>query len=53
MLRRSLKMMAEKQEALVQQWAEAKYLWIPNSEQILVKSFGSKIAQGAEAKVYV
>lgn len=42
----------EKQEALVQQWAEAKHLWIPNSEQILIKSFGPKIAQGAEAKVY-
>ncbi len=42
----------EKQEVLVQQWAEAKHLWIPNSEQILIKSFGPKIAQGAEAKVY-
>ena len=41
-----------KQEALVQQWAEAMHLWIPNSEQMLTKTFGPKIAQGAEAKVY-
>lgn len=40
------------QEKLVQQWAEAKRLWVPNSEQMLIDSFGPKIAQGAEAKVY-
>lgn len=40
------------QESLVQQWAEAKKLWVPNSEQILMASFGPMIAQGAEAKVY-
>ena len=41
-----------KQEELVQQWAEAKKIWIPNSEQWIISTFGSKIAQGAEAKVY-
>ena len=41
-----------RQEELVYQWAVAKKLWIPNSEQILIDTFGPKIAQGAEAKVY-
>ena len=42
----------EAQEKYVQQWAEAKKLWVPHSEQWLTASFGPKIAQGAEAKVY-
>ncbi len=41
-----------KQEELVQRWAEAKQLWFPHSEPLIVSSFGPKIAQGAEAKVY-
>ncbi len=41
-----------KQEEVLQQWAEAKKLWIPNSEQWIISTFGPKIAQQAEAKVY-
>ncbi len=41
-----------KQEELVQQWAEAKKIWVPYSEQWIISTFGSKVAQGAEAKVY-
>lgn len=41
-----------KQEELVQQWAEAKSLWFPHSEQLITSTFGPIIAQGAEAKVY-
>ena len=41
-----------KQEELVQQWAAAKNLWFPHSEQLIASTFGPKIAQGAEAKVY-
>ena len=41
-----------KQEEVLQQWAEAKKLWVPESEQWIVSTFGPKIAQGAEAKVY-
>ena len=41
-----------KQEEVLQQWAEAKKLWIPKSEQWIISTFGPKIAQGAEAKVY-
>ena len=41
-----------KQEELVQKWAEIKQLWIPNSEQWISSTFGPKIAQGIEAKVY-
>ena len=40
------------QEKLVQQWAEAKRLWIPYSEQSLVSLYGPRIAKGAEAIVY-
>lgn len=42
----------ELQEKLIEQWAKAAQLWVENSEQILIESFGPKIAQGAEAKVY-
>ena len=41
-----------KQEEVLQQWAEAKKLWVPDSERWIISAFGSKIAQGAEAKVY-
>lgn len=32
----------EAQEKLVQQWAEAKHLWFPNSESIISSTFGPK-----------
>ena len=41
-----------KQEEVLQQWAEARKLWIPESEKWIISTFGPKIAQGAEAKVY-
>ena len=41
-----------RQEELVQQWAEAKNIWFPHSEQLITSTFGPQIAQGAEAKVY-
>ena len=41
-----------KQEEVLQQWAEAQKLWIPESEQWIISTFGPKIAQGAGAKVY-
>ncbi len=41
-----------KQEEVLQQWAEAKQLWFPHSEQLLTAHYGPKIAQQAEAKVY-
>ena len=41
-----------KQEEVLQQWAEAKKLWIPNSEKWITSTFGPKIAQQAEEKVY-
>ena len=42
----------ERQEQFIEQWAEAAGLWVENSEQTLIETFGPKIAQGAEAKVY-
>ena len=42
----------ERQELLIEQWAKAANLWVENSEQLLIETFGPKIAQGAEAKVY-
>ena len=42
----------EAQEALVQQWAEARGVWFANAEQDIESEYGTKIAQGAEAKVY-
>ena len=42
----------ERQESLIEQWAEAALLWVPDSEAILIENYGPKIAQGAEAKVY-
>lgn len=42
----------ELQEQLIEQWARAANLWEDDSENILIETFGSKIAEGAEAKVY-
>jgi hypothetical protein len=42
----------EEQEHQLQQWAEAKGVWIPQAEEWLTASYGPMIAQGAEAKVY-
>ena len=41
-----------KQEEVLQQWAEAKKLWIPDSEKWITSTFGPKIAQQTEAKVH-
>ena len=41
-----------KQEEILQKWAEAKKLWVPDSEKWITSTFGPKIAQQAEAKVY-
>ena len=43
----------ECQEKLIEQWTKAANLWEDDSEQILTEEFGPKIAQGAEAKVFV
>lgn len=40
------------QEQLIEQWAKAAHLWIDNSEDILTRAYGPKIAQGAEALVF-
>lgn len=42
----------EAQETAVQQWAEAKGVWVPEAEQWLTENYGEMMAQGAEAKVY-
>ena len=42
----------ERQEQFVEHWAKAANLWVDDSEKILIETFGPKIAQGAEAKVY-
>lgn len=42
----------ERQEQLIEQWARAARLWVDDSESILTRTYGPKIAQGAEAKVY-
>lgn len=42
----------ELQETLIEKWAKAAGLWVEDAEQILINTFGQKIAQGAEAKVY-
>lgn len=42
----------ETQEKFVEQWAQAAGFWFEDSEQQIIESFGPKIAQGAEAKVY-
>jgi len=40
------------QETSLQQWAEAKGVWIPQAEEWLYENYGPMIAQGAEAKVF-
>ena len=42
----------ERQEKLVQQWAEAKQCWFPNAIRDIEAEYGEMIAEGAEAKVY-
>ncbi|MBR4772564.1 MAG: hypothetical protein IK009_07525 [Bacteroidales bacterium] len=42
----------ERQEQMIEQWAKSAGLWVEDSERILIETFGPKIAQGAEAKVY-
>ena len=42
----------ERQEKLVQQWAEAKQCWFPNAILDIESEYGEMIAEGAEAKVY-
>lgn len=42
----------EEQECLLQQWAEAKGVWVPQAEEWLASTYGPMIAQGAEAKVF-
>ncbi len=42
----------EAQERDLQQWAESIGCWIPDAESWLAETYGSIIAQGAEAKVY-
>lgn len=42
----------ERQEQIIEQWAKASKLWVPDSERIIITTFGPKIAQGAESKVY-
>ena len=42
----------ERQEQMIEQWAKATGLWVEDSERILIETFGPKIPQGAEAKVY-
>lgn len=42
----------EVQEKYVEQWAKSVGLWFEDSERQIIESFGPKIAQGAEAKVY-
>ena len=41
------------QEKMVQQWAEAKGCWFPHAEQDIESEYGTMIAEGAEAKVYL
>lgn len=42
----------EEQERQLQQWAEAKNVWFPHSEEWITSTFGPMIAKGAEAKVF-
>ena len=42
----------EAQEQALQQWAEAKDIWIPEANDWLLNTYGNEIAEGAEAKVY-
>lgn len=40
------------QEKLIEQYAKALGVWFENSEKWITSTYGEKIAQGAEAKVY-
>lgn len=42
----------EAQERITEQWSRAANLWVENAGQILARTFGPMIAQGAESKVY-
>ena len=42
----------EAQEQAVQNWAEAKNIWVPDCENWLIANYGQMIAEGAEAKVF-
>ena len=42
----------EAQERQLQEWAEAKGIWVDRAEEMLMAKYGPIIAQGAEAKVY-
>ena len=42
----------EAQERLLEQWASAKGVWVPEAETWLNANYGAMLAQGAEAKVY-
>ncbi len=43
----------ELQEQLIEQWAKAANLWEDDSENILIETFGPKIAEGSEANVFI
>ena len=42
----------EAQERFLEQWAAAKGVWVPEAETWLTATYGTMLAQGAEAKVY-
>ena len=42
----------EQQERMVEQWAAAKGVWVPEAETWLTANYGAMLAQGAEAKVF-
>ncbi len=42
----------ERQEKAIEHWAKAARLWVEDADVILMRTYGSMIAQGAEAKVY-
>lgn len=42
----------ERQERLLEQWADQKGVWVPQAETWLTANYGGILAQGAEAKVY-
>lgn len=41
----------EAQECQLQEWAEAKGVWVDGAEEMLTAKYGPIMAQGAEAKV--
>lgn len=42
----------EQQEHMVEQWASAKGVWVPEAEIWLTVNYGTMLAQGTEAKVF-